>query len=116
MSLESRRNSTNTDVSPVTRDARLESVLKRFDAGEMRALAQLITMVENRAPATSAIVERIYRKTGHAKVVAIPGAPGAGKPTILHRLFAKYRGLGKKIAIMANYASSPFSGSAVLRD
>jgi len=116
MPLESRHNSTNADVSPVTRDARLEGVLKRFDAGEMRALAQLITMVENRAPETSAIIERIYSKTGHAQVVGITGPPGAGKSTIVNRLIGKYRALNKKIAILAIDPSSPFSGGAVLGD
>src|ERR1700720_1502784 len=116
MSVESRHNSTNADAAPATRDARLAAVLKRFDAGEMRALAQLITMVENRAPETSAIIERIYPKTGHAQVVGITGPPGAGKSTLVNRVIAKYRALGKKIAILAIDPSSPFSGGAVLGD
>ena len=97
-------------------EARLDALLRRFDAGEMRALAQLITMVENRAPESSAIIERIYAKTGHAQVVGITGPPGAGKSTLVNRLIAKYRATGKKIAILAIDPSSPFSGGAVLGD
>ncbi len=82
----------------------------------MRALAQLITMVENRAPGSSAIIERIYAKTGRAQVVGITGPPGAGKSTLVNHLIAKYRALGKKIAILAIDPSSPFSGGAVLGD
>jgi len=91
-------------------------MLKRFEAGEMRALAQLITMVENRAPESSAIIERIYAKTGRAQVVGITGPPGAGKSTLVNHLIAKYRALGKKIAVLAIDPSSPFSGGAVLGD
>jgi LAO/AO transport system kinase len=97
-------------------DARLHDLLGRFEAGEMRALAQLITMVENRAPESSAIIERIYAKTGRAQVVGITGPPGAGKSTLVNRLIAKYRASGKKIAILAIDPSSPFSGGAVLGD
>ena len=113
MSAESRFNAA---ASAPASDARLDALLKRFDAGEMRALAQLITMVENRAPESSAIIERIYSKTGHAQVVGITGPPGAGKSTLVNRLIAKYRALGKKIAILAIDPSSPFSGGAVLGD
>src|SRR5271156_3211427 len=103
-------------ATAVSKDARLDALLHRFEAGEMRALAQLITMVENRAPESSAIIERIYPRTGRAQVVGITGPPGAGKSTLVNRLIAKYRALGKKIAILAIDPSSPFSGGAVLGD
>jgi LAO/AO transport system kinase len=116
MPAQSGHNSAATAAPLATKDARLEGLLKRFEAGEMRALAQLITMVENRAPESSAIIERIYAKTGRAQVVGITGPPGAGKSTLVNRLIAKYRALGKKIAILAIDPSSPFSGGAVLGD
>ncbi|MGA9720887.1 MAG: methylmalonyl Co-A mutase-associated GTPase MeaB, partial [Candidatus Binatus sp.] len=116
MPAESRDHSAATAATADAQDARLDALLKRFDAGEMRALAQLITMVENRAPESSAIIERIYAKTGHAQVVGITGPPGAGKSTLVNRLIAKYRASGKKIAILAIDPSSPFSGGAVLGD
>src|ERR1022692_171369 len=116
MPAESRPNSSDSAATVQTTDARLDALLKRFEAGEMRALAQLITMVENRAPESSAIIERIYAKTGRAQVVGITGPPGAGKSTLVNHLIAKYRALGKKIAILAVDPSSPFSGGAVLGD
>ena len=116
MAAESRHHSVAPVASSESKDARLDALLLRFDSGEMRALAQLITMVENRAPESSAIIERIYPKTGRAQVVGITGPPGAGKSTMVNRLIAKYRALGKKIAILAIDPSSPFSGGAVLGD
>jgi LAO/AO transport system kinase len=116
MTADSRQTSGATPAPVEAKDARLDALLKRFEAGEMRALAQLITMVENRAPESSAIIERIYAKTGRAQVVGITGPPGAGKSTLVNRLIAKYRALGKKIAILAIDPSSPFSGGAVLGD
>lgn len=116
MPAESRPNSARSAATVQTTDARLDALLKRFEAGEMRALAQMITMVENRAPESSAIIERIYAKTGRAQVVGITGPPGAGKSTLVNHLIAKYRALGKKIAVLAIDPSSPFSGGAVLGD
>ncbi len=98
------------------RDSRLDALLTRFERHEMRALAQLITKVENRAPEASAIIERIYAAAGRAHVIGITGPPGAGKSTLINRLIAKYRALGKRIAILAIDPSSPFSGGAVLGD
>jgi GTPase len=116
MPAESVHKSSAPAATGEAKDARLNKLLERFDAGEMRALAQLITMVENRAPESSAIIERIYPKTGHAQVVGITGPPGAGKSTLVNRLIAKYRATAKKIAILAIDPSSPFSGGAVLGD
>ncbi len=107
---------TATAAETTRRDERLEDLLRRFERGEMRALAQLITKVENRAPEANAIIERLYPKTGHAHVIGITGPPGAGKSTLVNRLIAKYRGRGKRVAVLAIDPSSPFSGGAVLGD
>src|SRR5579885_56733 len=97
-------------------NSRLEQRLEQFAKGDRNALARLITLVENRAPESSAIIERIYPMTGQAHVIGITGPPGAGKSTLVNRLIAKYRGLGKKVAVLAIDPSSPFSGGAVLGD
>ncbi|MGH7812860.1 MAG: methylmalonyl Co-A mutase-associated GTPase MeaB [Candidatus Binataceae bacterium] len=96
--------------------SQLDATIERFDNGDKGALARLITIVENRAPESSAIIERIYPKTGHAQIIGITGPPGAGKSTLIDRLIVKYRATGKRIAILAVDPSSPFSGGAVLGD
>jgi LAO/AO transport system kinase len=116
MPAESRIDAAETTRPAGTGDAVLDDLLRRFDAGDKLALSRLITKVENRAPESSAIIERIYAKTGQAQVVGITGPPGAGKSTLVNRLIAKYRAMGKKIAILAIDPSSPFSGGAVLGD
>jgi len=97
-------------------NSRLEQRLEQFANHDRNALARLITLVENRAPETSSIIERIYSLTGHAQVIGITGPPGAGKSTLVNRLIVKYRALGKRVAVLAIDPSSPFSGGAVLGD
>jgi LAO/AO transport system kinase len=96
--------------------SQVDNLLERFSRREAAALARLITMVENRAPETSTILERIYSLTGHAHVIGITGPPGAGKSTLTNRLIAKYRELGRTVGVVAIDPSSPFSGGAVLGD
>jgi LAO/AO transport system kinase len=97
-------------------DLKLNSLLERFAQRERLALARLITLVENRAAQVSTVMERIYPQTGHAYIVGVTGAPGAGKSTLVNRLIAKYRTQGKVVAVLAIDPSSPFSGGAVLGD
>ncbi len=100
----------------LTEGSQLDSLLDRFAAGDRVALARLITQVENRAAEVSAVMERIYARTGHAHIVGITGPPGAGKSTLINKLVARYRVQGKRIAVLAIDPSSPFSGGAVLGD
>jgi LAO/AO transport system kinase len=95
---------------------KLNSLLERFAQRDRVALARLITLVENRAAEASAVMERIYAKTGHAYIIGVTGAPGAGKSTLVNQLIAKYRAQGKLVAVLAIDPSSPFSGGAVLGD
>lgn len=97
-------------------DSKIGSLLERFQHGDRLALARLVTLVENRAAEVSIVMERIYARTGHAYVIGVTGAPGAGKSTLVNRLIAKYRALNKLVAVLAIDPSSPFSGGAVLGD
>jgi LAO/AO transport system kinase len=101
------------DVMP---DKRLEALIERFDRHDRLALARLVTLVENRSAEVSAVMERIYARTGHAYIIGITGAPGAGKSTLVNCLIAKYRAQDKLVAVLAIDPSSPFSGGAVLGD
>ena len=112
-----RSSETSPSTSPTRSvSSRLEQRLEQFAHHDRNALARLITLVENRAPESSAIIERIYPMTGHAHVIGITGPPGAGKSTLVNRLIGKYRAMGKKVAVLAIDPSSPFSGGAVLGD
>src|SRR5207244_12014113 len=97
-------------------DKRLETLIERFDRRDRLALARLVTLVENRAAEVSAVMERVYARTGRADIIGITGAPGAGKSTLVNRLIAKYRAQDKLVAVLAIDPSSPFSGGAVLGD
>jgi len=95
---------------------RLAQLLERFEARDTSALARLITLVENRAENVGLLMDRLYEKAGRAHTVGFTGPPGAGKSTLVNRLVARYRELGREIAVLAIDPSSPFSGGAVLGD
>ncbi|MGO9268566.1 MAG: methylmalonyl Co-A mutase-associated GTPase MeaB [Candidatus Binataceae bacterium] len=97
-------------------DNKLDLLLERFTRRDRLALARLVTLVENRAAEVSRVMERIYGRTGHAYIIGVTGAPGAGKSTLVNRLIAKYRAQDKLVAVLAIDPSSPFSGGAVLGD
>ena len=88
----------------------------RFAQQDRLALARLITLVENRSAEVSEVMEQIYARTGHAYIIGVTGAPGAGKSTLVNQLIAKYRAQDKLVAVLAIDPSSPFSGGAVLGD
>jgi LAO/AO transport system kinase len=97
-------------------DSSVEKLLERFAAHDRRALARLMTRVENRAPDVPAIMRRIYPLAGRAAIIGLTGPPGAGKSTLVDRLIRRYRSAGRSVGVVAVDPSSPFSGGAVLGD
>ena len=84
--------------------------------GQARAVARLISLVEDGAPELREVAAALARDTGRAQVVGITGAPGVGKSTSVSVLITALRATGKKVGVLAVDPSSPFSGGALLGD
>lgn len=91
-------------------------LLDRFRAGDPRALARLISLLEQGSPAAQQVLNDVYAETGRAHVVGITGPPGAGKSTLVNALIGSFRASGRRVAVLAIDPSSPLSGGAVLGD
>jgi LAO/AO transport system kinase len=85
-------------------------------AGDRRALARLLTAVENRTSVGEAALRRLYPSAGSAHLVGITGPPGAGKSTLVAALIAALRAAGRSVAVVAVDPSSPITGGALLGD
>ncbi len=85
-------------------------------AGDRRAIARLITLIESEIKEAPAILAEIYPYTGRAYVIGITGAPGSGKSTLVNQLAKSYCDLGRRVGVIAVDATSPFSGGAILGD
>ena len=85
-------------------------------AGEINAIARLLTRAEARHGECRPALDEIYRRAGRAHVVGITGVPGSGKSTLVALLAKQIRASGRKVAIVAIDPSSPFSGGSILGD
>jgi LAO/AO transport system kinase len=85
-------------------------------AGDRRALARLLTAVENRSPLAEAALRRLYPRAGRAHLVGITGPPGSGKSTLVAALIGVAREAGRAVAVVAVDPSSPITGGALLGD
>ena len=84
--------------------------------GRPRAVARLISLVENADPRLREVMAVLAPLTGNAYVVGLTGSPGVGKSTSTSALVTAYRKAGKRVAVLAVDPSSPFSGGALLGD
>jgi GTPase len=85
-------------------------------AGDRRALARAISLVENGAPEGEEIVRRVYPSTGSAATVGVTGPPGVGKSSLVSALVAHARPLGRRVGVVSVDPTSPFTQGALLGD
>lgn len=85
-------------------------------AGDKRAAAKLISLIEDDEPEAGQALALIYPHTGHAQYVGFTGAPGVGKSSLINRLVREFRSRDNKVGVVAVDPTSPYSGGAVLGD
>lgn len=94
----------------------VRALVNRVRAGELRALARAISVVEDRTPDSTELLKALFPYSGHALLLGLTGSPGAGKSTLVDRIAHEYRKQGKTIGVVAVDPTSPFSGGAILGD
>jgi LAO/AO transport system kinase len=94
-----------------------DTELDRARAGDTRALARLISLVEDASPRVRSLIKDLLPGTGGARVIGLTGAPGVGKSTVTGALVGALRAAGAgRVAVLAVDPTSPFSGGALLGD
>src|SRR4051812_41363295 len=93
-----------------------DSLAERLLAGDKRALARAISLVENRDPEGDRLVAELFPRTGRARIVGVTGPPGVGKSTLIGALTAELRKSERDVGVLSIDPSSPFTHGAVLGD
>ncbi|HEX7293296.1 MAG TPA: methylmalonyl Co-A mutase-associated GTPase MeaB [Solirubrobacterales bacterium] len=92
------------------------TLAERLIAGDKRALARAITLIESDDPAGWELVREVYPRTGKARIVGFTGPPGVGKSTLIGALTAELRKAERQVAVLSIDPSSPFTRGALLGD
>jgi LAO/AO transport system kinase len=93
-----------------------KSLAAQVAAGDVRALAKAISLVENRGPGWAELLKQLFPATGRARVIGLTGSPGAGKSTLVDQLAVHFRKQQKSVGIIAVDPTSPYTGGAILGD
>jgi LAO/AO transport system kinase len=94
----------------------LENIVERLLNGDRRALARMVTLIENEIPAARRYLAELHLHAGRAHIVGVTGAPGAGKSTLVTHLVRELRRRDRKVGVIAVDPTSPFTGGAILGD
>ena len=92
------------------------SVVAGVRAGDVRAIARAITLVEDGRKEAREVLAALYPHAGRALVVGVTGPPGAGKSSLVDRMTGLLRRQGRTVGVVAVDPTSPFSGGAILGD
>ncbi len=98
------------------RDVDVADLVERAAAGNPRAVARLISLVEDAAPQLREVMAALAPRTGKAWIIGLTGSPGVGKSTSTSMLVGAFRRRGQRVGVLAVDPSSPFSGGALLGD
>jgi LAO/AO transport system kinase len=102
----------NSDIQSLN----IEAWIEPLRSGDVRTLARAISVVENRVPGWSDLLKALFPHSGHARVIGMTGAPGAGKSTLVDHLARFYRKQNHSVGIVAVDPTSPYTGGAILGD
>src|SRR3954466_4786797 len=104
------------DCAAVAEPAATDSLAERLVAGDKRALARSISLVENRDPEGDRLVAELFPRTGQARIVGLTGPPGVGKSTLIGAICVELRKADREVGVLSIDPSSPFTQGAVLGD
>jgi LAO/AO transport system kinase len=93
-----------------------QTLAERVRAGDVRAIARAISLIEDEAASAAGLVRDIFPHTGHTYLVGVTGPPGAGKSTLVDRLTTATRASGETVGVICVDPTSPFTGGAILGD
>jgi LAO/AO transport system kinase len=93
-----------------------QPLIERLRSGDPRSLARAISIVENRSTGWAELLKALFPQTGHARILGLTGAPGAGKSTLVDQLAKHYRKQNRIVGIIAVDPTSPYTGGAILGD
>jgi LAO/AO transport system kinase len=103
-------------VTALRRSRDVPALVASAREGDPRAVARLVSLVEDGDPSLREIAAALAPFTGQAQVIGLTGSPGVGKSTMTNELVRGYRAEGRRVGVLAIDPSSPFTGGAILGD
>lgn len=108
--------STDVPAALSRRSRDVPALVTQAREGDPRAVARLVTLVENNDPLLPEVARALAPYAGRAQILGLTGSPGVGKSTLTNELVRAYRSAGLRVGVLAVDPSSPISGGAILGD